>query len=73
MKWIPISKPPKKSGIYLVCAPTLDPKIPLRQLAFYFHEEKEWAGVVPYWVKYLTHYMPYPKTPHDKPCKGKRR
>ncbi len=65
-EWIPIKKKPKEGGLYLVCAPTADPKMPLRHIAVYFPKEKEFCGLIPFWTKRLTHYMPFPKTPHDR-------
>jgi len=64
-KWISIKKKPKKEGMYLVCAPSLDPKRPLRHMAFY-DKKDGWWGLVPIWLEALTHYMPFPKTPHEK-------
>lgn len=66
MKWNPISEAPKRSGVYFVYAPSLDPKRPFFHVAYY-DAESGWSGLVPVWLKALTHWMePVPPTPFDR-------
>lgn len=64
-RWKPVQVPPKSFGLYLVCAPSADPRLPFKHMAFYEPDKKRWFGLVDAWLRNLTHWMPYPKTPHD--------
>lgn len=73
-KWTPISTNPPESGLYLVCARSADPDMPFRHLAFFHMNSGFWSGLVPPWLKALTHWMPYPELPEALKArkKGKR-
>lgn len=62
LKWIPIKKKPKEEGLYLVCARSADAKMPFRHVAMWFNKEG-FVGLVPLWIKAISHWMPFPKTP----------
>jgi hypothetical protein len=64
-----MSEKPKKNGLYLVCAPSLDPKMPFRHMAFY-RSDSGWSGLVPVWLQALSHWMPYPELPRFKSCRA---
>jgi hypothetical protein len=57
------SKPPS-SGLYLIHAPSADPKKPLIMSAWYEKDDgpPRWS-LVPYWATAITHWMPLPGPP----------
>lgn len=52
---------PTEDGLYLVCARSADDDCPFRHLAFW--HDGEFHGLVSIWIKQISHWIPFPKTP----------
>jgi len=61
--WHPISENPPKTGTYLVFAPSADPNVPLRTIAFWHSRDSKWLQLAPVWLGALTHWAPFPEDP----------
>jgi hypothetical protein len=57
---------PPSNGLYLIHAPSADPKKPLIHMAGFW--DGKWMGLVPVWLKHISHWMPLPSAPR----KGRR-
>lgn len=64
--WRPMSILPEESGLYLVCARTGDKDMPLRAVAYYWADSREWGQISTYWSPYLEFWCPFPKTPFQE-------
>lgn len=53
---------PTEDAKYIVFAPTADPEIPLKTVAWY-SPEYGWSLINEYWIPYITHWMPMPADP----------
>lgn len=49
--------------MFLVCAPSADPNLPFRNLAFWDNDKKVWYGLIAYWLQALTHWCEFPELP----------
>ena len=67
-EWRSMEERPDKDGAYLVYAATADPLLPMVMI-YYDQAEDRWHGLVPYWMRALTHWMPLPTDPATE---GKR-
>ena len=59
------TNPPKKRGVYIIHAPSADPKKPLIAMA-YFNEDETWSLLPECWCRAITHWMPKPSPPNPR-------
>gem|GEM_PF-2781402 len=65
VSWINIKdKLPDKTGFYLVCAESADPKLPYKNMLWFDAKTKKWSGIVEVWTKAIEYWMPFPKLPY---------
>lgn len=69
MKWNPYpeTKPPK-TGLYLVCCPTADPKFDLMHVIQWNDRERKWLGLNVYWTPAIRFWarIPRPRRKREK-------
>ncbi len=64
MKWIELKEQePQSEGVYLVFAPSADPKTPLRHAAWWNISKHQFEGLPSIWVKAITHWSSFPSNP----------
>ena len=61
--WHPMSERPLSSGRYLIYARSADPERPLITVAWYDTDDGTWLGIIPYWLRAASHWMPLPPPP----------
>ena len=59
------NRKPKKEGLYIIYAPSVDPKLPFINMAWWYKATQEFQGfyTAPQWIKAITHWKPKPKSP----------
>ena len=66
MEWISIKKRlPKKDALYLIFAPSMDKKKPLKATAWY-RPGYGWSLLQETWIKGISHWIKFPDNPEDK-------
>lgn len=54
---------PEKEGMYLVFAPSADPKVPFKQCAWWSVSRSRWEYLPVAWALAITHWMSLPPDP----------